>query len=261
MWGKRGPGEPQAAGGIARSRSSFIQEPSVGEDKRCRRTPNMMPRSLCVSREEIFRSGKWQPACEYKARRIGIASSDTVYIRGAENNQSAKDKKKLTEVFSNIRLIDDRYRLYVDGHGDWKNQTLAGWTPDAVASLFKECEIPFPEVVSVTACSLARDLVAVESNTHRVGQSANSFAAMLQKLLDTLCGHKTVVYARAYDTGNWDLKEDPDLIGRKSIFLSDDAKCTSVAAKETKHTKMKFYWEGSTQMRVWADDLSEVKPD
>ena len=107
-------------------------------------------------------------------------------------------------------------------------------------------KMPTVAAVSVLGCSLARDggITAPPNaaGAARVSNSVNSFAGTLHKALKNR-GNSSDVLARVYDVGVLDT-------GAKVTF-ADDADDNSTTSK-LPHSKVRFYWNGATQMREWS---------
>src|SRR5207244_11901555 len=99
-----------------------------------------------------------------------------------------------------IRLseLTGRSRLYLRGHGSWRNQTIGGWDARAVAQLLHMCNLPAVQVISIVSCKLGRGLGAADGC--RLADSANSFASKFHKSLWKDYDIKTTVFARLYST-------------------------------------------------------------
>jgi hypothetical protein len=156
------------------------------------------------------------------------------------------------ELLAKCRLLPDRYRLFLHGHGSWKNQTIGGWTADHVAALLNGVYLPAPTVVSVGGCSLGRDIGS--AGYGQVGHSIDSFGSKLHRLMKTVCGHEVDLFARVYDVGITKAGNSP-MAGHKGVFLSETL--PGITRKKS-HSKLHFYWNGDQQARKWADDDGDV---
>jgi hypothetical protein len=161
---------------------------------------------------------------------------------------------KREELKKAFKTLTDQSRLYLRGHGDWKNRTLGGWTGKEVAAVLKMCGLTAPKLISVTGCNGARftgysktesDYFAgtfAEVRTARnalLDASTSSFAGQLHFELGQSCGIRS------------------DLTGR-TYYLSvhdDGSKITADEMGSEKHhrpySKIRFYWQGGQQMREW----------
>jgi hypothetical protein len=50
-----------------------------------------------------------------------------------------------------------RPRVYLFGHGDWRQREIGDWDPETVASWVKLLNPPNDTVVSILGCQLGRD--------------------------------------------------------------------------------------------------------
>ena len=153
------------------------------------------------------------------------------------------DVRKLTTAFAALTGLS---RVYLQGHGDWVSQKLEDYDAEACALLLSSAKMPAVSVVSVLGCALARDAGAATTpdaaGTARVAVSVNSFAGKLHTALKAR-GIRTQVIARVFNVAII-----PD--GTK-VTSSHDFTNAGVMAKKTE-SKVLFYWDGDTQMRIWS---------
>lgn len=164
------------------------------------------------------------------------------------------------ELLAKCRLLPDKFRLMLRGHGDWASQSLGGWSALQIAHLLRDARLPKPEIVTVTGCSLGRDRPwAQDSGNQVVGHCVSSFGSHLHKYLSVSCGHRVDLYARVRNVAVYGpaLTDDANWLGRKVTFAAKDGP----ALHAQPHSKLHFYWQGSQQARKWADDDSRADAD
>lgn len=143
------------------------------------------------------------------------------------------------QLHAGLSPLTGRSRIYLIGHGSWKNQTLGGDTPQTWVTTLVEGGIPAVDLISITGCQAGRD--AGSSDDMRVTEGANSFASQFHQLLGD-AGIKVKVYARAY-----------------KVRIRSGGAQGSVGQKFTEgvhhreRSKILFYWEGGQQRRKWVD--------
>jgi hypothetical protein len=191
-------------------------------------------------------------AMNTRAANAGLSSS-VVSVRASSSllhTFSQKDKDVLTNAFNNFPTDS---RVYIRGHGDWESQKVGRWSADKVADFLVECGMPAVRLISITGCELGRDKGS--ANDTRVRTSMNSFASKFHVRLKKKHKIKTVVYARIYCVGVALASQghDPGDVGMKGTFNKDDDWETwdEGAGRNRVHSKLKFYWDGNTQKRVW----------
>lgn len=168
-------------------------------------------------------------------------------------NANGPTEEELTKLAAAITKLGEG-RLYVVGHGDWKNHNVGNWNVDKVATCLTQGE-PKYALVSVTSCRAARDKIDKE-NPRREGvegvylaNSADSFASRLHVELRRK-GVSIDLYARV-----WGVQPDKGPTGLSMMNdVMDVGKSPQLATSALSTfggRKVRFYWEGSSQKREW----------
>jgi len=137
------------------------------------------------------------------------------------------------------------WRLYLTGHGDWENQTLGGWSSISVLALLKAARLKSVDTVSVTGCSLGRDLG--KAGEHRIACSVDSFAGRIHSGLQSVCGVSTILHARVFDVN----RSSAD--GRKTTGNAPGQGLEWIGAVNKRdYSKLTFKWIDGRQRRFWS---------
>ena len=162
-----------------------------------------------------------------------------------------------------FRKLTSDSRVYLQGHGDWRSQTLSGYTGEQVAAMLVLAEMPAIWVVSVLGCSLGRDTGA--AGDARLATSMNSFASKLHYALLRPGGRDVCVHARVYDVvvANRGIIArhglPASLLGKKGTLGPAgelDGKSADEILAITRHrqnSKLFFFWENGAQQRDYTD--------
>lgn len=166
---------------------------------------------------------------------------------------AAADRRRVAELVAWLGAG----RLYVVGHGDWRNQRVGDWDPETVAGLVGVQGAAYP-VVSVTGCRVGRDLPTADNPRQAMPEgvylanSMNSFASRLHALLKD-CGAPDV-YARVWGAQAnkrptlLTMADDIEDAGRAPTGPMMQGVIAAVAGR-----KLRFYWQGGQQAREWVD--------
>jgi len=185
------------------------------------------------------------------AKRRGLKSHRfTVPISG--QSQTLNDKR-WTRGADECAKLTAESRVYMQGHGDWKQQKLGDWGPVESADLLVALGMKAAKVISILGCSLGSDRTAPDNV--RVLNSADSYASRFHKALKTRHGIETVVYARIWDVvpigplAKQVLGLEDEWLGRKTQNVDNiDGNFVHRAG----NTKIRFFWRGNSQGREWA---------
>jgi hypothetical protein len=138
----------------------------------------------------------------------------------------------------------------VHGHGDWKQQKIGGLDAEDVADVIDgEGRAPkdVPSLVSVTGCSLARDKSS--DGYGLLGNSVDSFASNLHRLLWENHKLQVYVFARVYDVG---VGVGGLAYGRKGVYTKG-AEVPDSIELAYQRSKVLYYWHNSKQFRKWVN--------
>ena len=167
---------------------------------------------------------------------------------------------KLTAALSKL---DKNSRIYIRGHGNWKNQTVGGVDAQTWADTLIEAGMPSVKIVSVCACRAALDLGSdfanvnsagyVDADQARAAHSADSFASKFHARLKT-GGVKVPIYARTYKvvTRSTLVKHTSD--------TKESGPGTGSRVHKRSFSKILFDWQGNDQIRKWVS-YSESDPE
>ena len=146
-----------------------------------------------------------------------------------------------------LKWVGTDSRIYIRGHGDWKNQQVGDVDAFGWADKLMECGMSRARRISICACSAARDLES--SSESRITESANSFASKFHEYLNTKFNWKTEIYARVY-----------------TVAVSRAWESSGLGAKDTKYkkeyshkrsnSKLRFFWNGNIQTREFVDYIA-----
>ena len=161
-------------------------------------------------------------------------------------------------------------RIFLMGHGDWKNHKIGDWSAHHVASLCNEARVPADIAhINVLGCRLGRD--EQFSIDGLVAHSMNSFGSHFHYLLGAIHGVRTRVFARVYSVAiNPETKKDimgrtipqgatgtvkNDSVTRAHVIFHEVEEFLyeeETALHRRLQSKYVFYWEGNSQKRKWA---------
>jgi len=142
--------------------------------------------------------------------------------------------------------VSARSRLYLLGRGDWRRQTLSGWSAERVADLLVRCGLTAARVISVVADELGRDSGSDTAGDLR--EPPDSFAARLHAALARSHGIETELLARVYPTA---VVGETPARGTKRTLDADDAAAGGMHQRP--HSKLRFSWRNGLQQRDWSD--------
>jgi hypothetical protein len=184
-------------------------------------------------------------ALEYRAAVKGV-KSHTVTMR--PGRMSLRAFNKAHNLFDRkVPKLTASSRIYLTGHGDWQSQTLGDASAEMVAKLLGDFNLPDNIRISVMGCELARDLSSPGYGL--IGNSVDSFASNLHRLLHENFGLKAIVFARVQEGGTETKGENR---GRKGAWLGPEDSGLPFEFKVEK-SKVCYWWEGDQQRRGWAN--------
>ena len=93
-----------------------------------------------------------------------------------------------------LRPITQNSRVYLVGSGNWRRRRLAAWSPEEVADLLGQVEMPAVKVISIVADGLGRSVSATGKPVRP--ECLDSFAAVFHRRLKEVWRIRTVVHAR-----------------------------------------------------------------
>jgi hypothetical protein len=140
-------------------------------------------------------------------------------------------------------------RVYVMGHGNWKQCTIGGYSPALVARAIRATTDGHKvRLVSVLGCKLGRDSDGIDEDarTVLVTTSCNSFAAQLHRMLQDVCD---LLYARVFGV---------------NVAQANGVKSTGERgnlSQRRRASQLKFSWDGDTQTRAYVDYASAAAAD
>ena len=143
--------------------------------------------------------------------------------------------------------VSGRSRLYLVGHGDWRLQTLSGWTAERTADLLARSGLTAVRVISLVADELGRDHGSTSASDLR--EPPDSFAARLHAALLHRHGIETVLMARVYPTIV--VGEEPARGTKRTLDADDDA---GDGVHHRPHSKLRFSWRDGMQRREWSEE-------
>jgi hypothetical protein len=204
---------------------------------------------LCGVKDELITKGT--EALEAKAKARGL-ESHTLTVRVSEliDSRPAQDaayNKAAEPFYASFAKFTIYSRLYLAGHGFWKQQTLGGLGAKTVAYLVagREKERTPKEVtflVSVLGCESARDKDSAVYGM--LGSSVDSFAANLHRALKEQYGLAVNLFARVYDVGIAVAGE----VGRKGVYTEGAAVPSSIEGAYP-NSKVLYRWFSDKQAR------------
>jgi len=147
---------------------------------------------------------------------------------------------KMGKLTAALRPMTDKSRLYLRGHGSWMMQTIGGIDAKTWARTLVNAGLYKTRVISITACTAGRDR---DINDNRVVESANSFASKFHQALMDMANLNTVVYARVYN----------QVVYPAGFKATSDTEAGIKPANSREKSKLKFSWNGRTQVREWVD--------
>ena len=199
--------------------------------------------------ERIIQSGAI--ALQNKLSQPNLPCGNVCIDKKPISNDSKKDLEEA------ITTLNDRGRVYIQGHGNWQQQTLNSWTGKEVADVLLNAGIKSKKDirVSVLGCSLGRD-VKDPSSELKVSLSTSSFAGDLhQSLKDGGCN--TVLHARLYNVGISRVINK----GRKGVFEDNVEGIEENIIHKKPQSKVTFKWNGDIQERWWSYQEKKVIDD
>jgi hypothetical protein len=154
--------------------------------------------------------------------------------------------KKMDELSDALSPLTGNSRLYIRGHGSWKNQTVGKVDAKTWARTLLNAGLPKVAIISICACQAGRDLGS--SDATRVVLSADSFASQFHKHLKDMANYELIVYARVYKVivgaGN---------LAPVGVKKTGDKNAGVAPTHDRQHSKLRFSWEGGKQQRDWVD--------
>jgi hypothetical protein len=183
---------------------------------------------------------------EKRAEGKGVKSHTLTFHQGDEEETTRNVElwmRKATKLTA-------QSRIYLNGHGDWRNQTIGGMFAGEAALFLGMARVPNGIVISITGCEMARDLSS--PNYGAIGNSVDSFASNLHRRLKEEHGVETIVFARVAKTmtGTKGTTE-----GVKITYDADpDSWPGHLRPPVTYHgerTKVCFWWKDGKQARGW----------
>lgn len=142
-------------------------------------------------------------------------------------------------------------RIYLNGHGDWKSQTLGGFTPKQVAQILVSAGLTNVQTICITACGLGR-----ERASGLVFTSVSSFASKFHLRLNEKHNIKCEVHAYTTDMGVFGPNNAKKLMAKTAnAELLFGRKYQDVFGEATWHapySKRILTWAGDKQQLSWA---------
>jgi hypothetical protein len=190
----------------------------------------------------------WQDtnALEWRAAVRGV-KSHTVTMRAG--GMSRRARKTAWSLFGRkVPKLTASSRIYLNGHGDWQSQTLGHASAEEVADLLGNLNLPDDILISVIGCELARDLSSPGYGL--IGNSVDSFASNLHRLLAEKFDLEAFVFARVQESGTE--VGTVEARGRKGVWLGPEDSGLPYEFKLEK-SKVCYWWDGYQQRRGWAN--------
>jgi|GEM_PF-6759781 len=170
---------------------------------------------------------------------LGPDDSTSDYLQTADEIQPILDNK--------VPKLEANDRIYLIGHGNWRQQTIGGCGVRSVAKIFSQWNLPQYILISILGCSLARD--DDSEGYGLLAHSIDSFASNLHKRLKDKYKIRTIVYARVQHVG----MSGTEQVGRKGVYLKKTHVEKGKIAYRHDRSKVRFWWKGDLQMRAWVN--------
>ena len=167
---------------------------------------------------------------------------DRMRLAMRAESAGAADKKDFDKFKKRLAEFGGEGRIYLNGHGDWASQTLAGRKAEWVAEALK-AHCPPVKLISVIGCGLGRDL---GSNKTLISSSMNSFGSILHRNLKGFCAE---LFVRVLDVA---VDFAPGARGQKGTgTINRETLRIDDALHHRPASKLKFFWDGGQQKRDW----------
>jgi hypothetical protein len=201
-------------------------------------------------------------ALEYKAEQQGLKSHTVTLrnytaVRGKLDYQPVKANDRAVFLLARkVPKLTASSRIYLRGHGNWKMQTIGGVPPKDAAVFLGGIGVPAGVLISITGCSLGRDLSSVSYG--QLGDSVDSFASSFHRILKEDYGVETIVFARVYvtETVRSGTVNGERKVGFKCVYTSDPDMYRMCPwrigfSNHSKNAKVCYWWEAGRQARGW----------
>ena len=155
------------------------------------------------------------------------------------------DHQAMHKLVDAVGKLTPQSRLYLRGHGSWRDQTVGGVDARDWARTLLNAGLRRVAVISICACQAARDLGS--SDACRISASADSFASKFHRYVREMGNwHENVpLYARVY------------LVMVRSQAHQLGVKHTGDRVIGPQHrrpkSKLLFTWVNGHQKREWVD--------
>jgi hypothetical protein len=192
-------------------------------------------------------------ALESRAAQEGL-KSHTVTVRNWDAPRANRRAAQL--MMRTVPKLTASSRIYLRGHGNWKMQTIGGVSAEDVANILGAWGLPNGILISITGCELGRDLSSATYG--HLGNSVDSFASKVHRLLKEDYEVDSVVFARVYvtETVRSGSVNDVEKVGFKTHYTSDPdlyKACPWTVGwdYQSRKSKVCYWWQGGKQVRGW----------
>jgi hypothetical protein len=144
-------------------------------------------------------------------------------------------------------------RLYLQGKGDWRRQTVGDWGGKAAADLLAGAGLSAVKVISIIAGEAGRD--REETTESRTAEPPDSFASWFHRRLKEGHGIEVDVLARVFKVAVLPEASGSNR-GRKVTYEGDGAS----ALRHRPESKLRFTWADGRQVRSWVEYASQKEP-
>jgi len=158
--------------------------------------------------------------------------------------------QKLRILQSALADLDETSKIYLQGHGNWKAQTVGGVAAYGWVQRLKEAKLNRVGKISILGCQAGRDLGTADE--WRVSRSVDSFASRFHSLLKSMLRIECRVDARLYDV-------KVDYVGTKQTAYTDTSGTTPF--NKGPYSKISYEWSGGQQVRKFTYEQQDVAAD
>jgi hypothetical protein len=177
-----------------------------------------------------------------KAKGAGIPCDMVFWFESPDWKEKLEYK---TKIFSALTWHS---RLYIVGHGDWKNHTVAGYDAKKVANLIVNVfQLKAVGLINVAACSGGSGSKPDDAGGVALENSSASFAEAFHRLLGTKHGIYTWVHAYNRIVALRGRKTD-----RRIYKVTKDAD-DPLGYWHRAGGKILWYWEGGQQKKMFVN--------